>query len=361
MDTLSNSALRLQVLLERVKAGENRRIDALLQEVDQILRSRLTRADITPGQRARVEALLREVRAALGALQDRHSAAFRERLEALGLVVADTEAKSLAAALEGLETATTTAPALRAAVNSSPLSVRGAGGGLLLESFIAKWGEANIERIEGVIRRGFYEGQTTEQVVRTLRGTRAANYADGELAVSRRHARTVAHTALQHVAHVARLETMRANESVIKGYRWVATLDSRTSELCQSLDGRIFELGEGPMPPAHPNCRSTVVPVPKTWEELGIDLPELPEGTRASVGASGGGQVSAGMTYFEWLKTQPASFVAEALGPTRAKLFLKGGLSAEEFARLQLGRNFQPLTIEEMRAKAPKVFLLAGV
>ena len=358
---LKDQALRLQVLLERVKAGEDRRIDEFLREVDRTLRERLARADMRPGQRARVEALLRDVRASLSTLQDRYSEAFRDRLEALGAVVADTEAKSLAAALEGFDVATTAAPAIRAAIAASPLSVRGAGGGLLLESFVAKWGEANIERIEGVIRRGFFEGQTTEQVTRTLRGTKAANFADGELAVSRRHARTVAHTALQHVAHVARLETLRANADVLKGYQWVSTLDNLTSEICQSLDGRVFELGEGPVPPAHVNCRSTVVPVTKSFRELGIDLPEPPDGTRASVGASGGGQVPARLTYFTWLKTQPASFVEEALGPTRAKLFLAGGLSADEFARLQLGRNFQPLTIEEMREKAPKVFSRAGL
>ena len=155
----------------------------------------------------------------------------------------------------------------------------------------------------------------------------------------------------------ATVASAKANADIVEGYRWVSTLDSRTSELCQSLDGQRFDLGEGPMPPAHPNCRSTVVPVTKTFRELGIDLPELPEGTRASIG----GQVPASLTYFEWLKTQPASFVEEALGPTRAAVFLKGGLSADEFGKLQLGRNFRPLTIEEMRELAPKVFERAGV
>jgi SPP1 gp7 family putative phage head morphogenesis protein len=358
---LVDEGVRLQVLLERVKAGESQRIDAFLREEDRLLRDRLSRADLSPGQRTRIEALLTEVRAALKALQDRHSAAFKKRLEQLAALTADIEARSLSAALGGFDVATPTAPAIRAAVAAAPLSVRGPGGGMLLEAFIDKWGEANLERIEGVIRRGYFEGQTTEQVVRALRGTKAGNYADGELGVSRRHARTVAHTALQHVAHVARAETMQANAEILEGYRWVSTLDSKTSELCQSLDGQVFELGEGPMPPAHPNCRSTVVPVTKTFRELGLDLDEPPAGTRASVGASGGGQVPARLTYFEWLKAQPQDFVEEALGPTRAKVFLDGGISAEEFAKLQLGRNFEPLTIEQMRERAPKVFRRAGV
>lgn len=355
---LTNQSIRQQVLLERVKAGENTRIDAFLRQQDTRLREILTRGSLTAVQRDRVEALLREVRTALEAMHRDYSEALLKRLDALGETVADIETRSLAAALEGVDIATPpTAAALRAAVTAAPLSVRGAGGGMLLEPFIAGWASASIERVEGVIRRGYFEGRTTEQIVRDVRGTKAANYRDGILEVSRRNARTVVHTTVQHVATTARVQTMQGNADVVKGYRWISTLDSRTSEQCMALDQREFEFGEGPVPPAHPNCRSTIVPVTKTFRELGIDLPEVGEGTRASVE----GQVPASLSYFEWLKQQPAGFVEEALGAARAELFLKGGLSADEFATLQLGRNFQPLSIEEMRAKSPKVFERAGV
>lgn len=353
---LTDQAIRQQVLLERVKAGENTRLDVFLRQQDRRLREILTRASLTAVQRDRVEALLREVTAALEALHRDYRTELLARYAQLGETVADIEHRALAAALEGVAVAVPVEEVLRAAVNAAPLSVRGPGGGMLLEAFLLKWSEADIERTEGVIRRGYFEGRTTEQIVQDVRGTKAANYRDGILEVNRRNARTVVHTGVQHVAHVARAETMKANSDIVEGYRWVSTLDSRTSELCQSLDGQRFDLGEGPMPPAHPNCRSTVVPVTKTFREMGIDLPELPEGTRASIG----GQVPASLTYFEWLKTQPASFVEEALGPTRAAVFLKGGLSADEFGKLQLGRNFRPLTIVEMRERAPKVFERAG-
>ena len=357
MVALVDESIRLQVLLERLKAGEDRKIDAFLQEEAKAITARLKRANLSPGQTARAEALLAEIRETLRTLHDKRLGELRERMGELGDLVADTEAKSLAAALDGWETATPNAEMLRAAVNTSPLSVRGAGGGMLLDSFLQGWADADIERVEGTIRRGYFEGRTTEQVVRDVIGTKAANYRDGIVDVSRRNARTVVHTALQHVANTARVATMKANEDVVKGYRWVSTLDSRTSEICQALDGRQFDLGEGPIPPAHPNCRSTTVPVTKTFRELGIDIDEPPAGQRASED----GPVSASLTYFEWLKTQPESFVEEALGTTRAQLFLQGGLSADEFARLQLNRNFQPITLDQMRQLAPKVFERAGV
>lgn len=123
------------------------------------------------------------------------------------------------------------------------------------------------------------------------------------------------------------------------------------------MGGSGIELGKGPLPPAHPNCRSSIVPVTKSWRELGVDLDGLPPGMRSSVD----GPVDGSLSYYEWLKRQPPAFVEEALGPTRAALFLKGGIDAEEFARLQLDRNFQPLTLEELRRKIPAVFERAGV
>lgn len=357
MVALVDESIRLQVLLERIKAGEDRRIDAFLREEARLLSAELKRANLSPGRTARVEALLDLVRGALQDLHGRRLGELRERIGELAEVMADTEAKTLAAALGGWETATPAASVIQAAVFTAPLSVRGAGGGMLLDAFLKGAADADVERVTGAIRRGYFEGRTTEQVVRDVIGTKAGNYRDGILDMSRRNARTVVHTGLQHVANTARVETMKANEDIVDGYRWVSTLDGRTSETCRSLDGKQFDIGKGPVPPAHPNCRSTTVPVLKSWRELGIDIDEIPPGQRASQD----GPVSSTLTYYEWLKRQPASFVEEALGTTRAALFLRGGLDADEFARLQLNRNFEPLTLAELREKAPKVFERAGV
>jgi len=42
-------------------------------------------------------------------------------------------------------------------------------------------------------------------------------------------------------------------------------------------------------------------------------------------------------------------------------LFQEGGLTAAEFARLNLGRNFQPITLEQMSVKMPGAFEKAGL
>ncbi|MDO4979160.1 MAG: minor capsid protein [Candidatus Saccharibacteria bacterium] len=59
-------------------------------------------------------------------------------------------------------------------------------------------------------------------------------------------------------------------EMGFKYYRFLATLDNRTSEICQENDGNKIKVedaipGEN-MPPLHPNCRSTIVPYFKEYE-----------------------------------------------------------------------------------------------
>jgi hypothetical protein len=100
------------------------------------------------------------------------------------------------------------------------------------------------------------------------------------------------------------------------------------------------------------NCRSTTV------ADLDPKFDFLKEG-RTRSGEKG--PVDAKKDYYDWLKDQPPEFQDQALGPKRAKLFREGGLSADKFAELQLDRNFEPLTLAEMRALEPEAFKNAGL
>lgn len=52
-------------------------------------------------------------------------------------------------------------------------------------------------------------------------------------------------------------------ECGVEKYRFIATLDLRTSNTCAKLDGKIFNVKDGVpdvnMPPMHPFCRSTTI------------------------------------------------------------------------------------------------------
>ena len=352
-EPLTTSTIRHQVYLERLKSHEVNQFAAFLRQMDQRLRQRLeSSTPLTDFSRARLERLLASIERALQAIFDNYYEELAGHLTDLALYEAEFESRNLNAALANVETAIPAANQVRIAVFSAPLSVRGSDGGKLLEPFVRDWQANEIKRVTGAIRQGAFEGQTNAEIVRRLRGSKANQYRDGLLSITNRNAQSVVRTAVQHVASEARFQTWETNRRVVKGYRWVATLDSRTTQQCRSLDGQTFVLGKGPKPPVHVGCRSTTV------AELDQRFQFLKEGATRS---SKDGYVSAELTYYDWLKQQTPEFQNDALGPSRAKLFRDGGLTPKRFADLNLGRHFQPMTLAEMRKQEPEAFAQANL
>ena len=179
------------------------------------------------------------------------------------------------------------------------------------------------------IQTGLQQGLTTDQIVRGLRGTKATGYTDGiltgqgPLAVA-----TLVRTAASHASSVARAESFKAIG--VTKYRFLATLDSKTSIQCAANDGKVFDLDDGPVPPLHPNCRSGVVPY------FGD-----PIGNRASID----GPVPADQSFRQWLEGRPMAEQDEVLGKTRAGAWRAGRLSFDQM----VGRDMEPLTVAELR------------
>ena len=87
----------------------------------------------------------------------------------------------------------------------------------------------------------------------------------------------------------------------VEKYEIIATLDSKTSEICRRLDGKVFDMKDFQAgvtaPPFHPYCRTTTAPYFDDWEELGIN--------RERVARNDKGEkyfVDGNMTYKEWEK-----------------------------------------------------------
>ena len=80
----------------------------------------------------------------------------------------------------------------------------------------------------------------------------------------------------------------------------------------------------------------------KRFRELGINLDEMKGATKASMD----GQIPKDMTFDEWLKTKPKSFVESTLGKGRAELFLDGKINLSQLTDLR----GNPLTIKELVA-----------
>lgn len=237
--------------------------------------------------------------------------------------------------------------------------------GGLLRDWAANVEAGRMTAIRNAIRLGYVQGQTTDQIVRRIRGTQAANYADGIMEGSRRDLTSVVRTALSHTAAVAREQAYVANADLIKALAWLSVLDGRTTPQCIVRDGLRYTADASHKPIGHNvpwlqgpgrlhfGCRSSDVPVTKSFKELGIDAAELPEATRASMD----GQVPASVTYADWLAKQSAARQDEILGPTRGRLMRQGKVP---LAKMFTNRG-DFLTLDEMRARDASVFRRAGV
>lgn len=148
-----------------------------------------------------------------------------------------------------------------------------------------------------------------------------------------------------------------SEDDLIVGYQILAALDFNTRAICRSLDGKVFAKKTGPRPPFYEKCRCCAAPVTKTLRELGFDLPDFPVGTRASIR----GQVSATLTYYDWLAQQRAFEIERVLGQVRANVFLHGGLTPKAFAELQLDQNYRERTLAEFMEVAPLAFIRSGI
>lgn len=349
---LFDSLLRHQVYVQRLASSEALKFRQFLTYMDEDIRDRLVDEELTDIERSRLDRLLAGVDAALATDFETFRQEFLQSLQHIAEHEANFTQAALDAAAPDFETVIPTPDQMRAAIMSAPLSVTGHGRGKLLDALVADWAMAERQSVIGALKRGAFEGKTNAQLVREIRGTKAANFGDGILQQTSNHAERIVRTAIQHVATVAREQTLAANSDIVKEVQWVSTLDKRTCPICRSLDGKRFKNGKGPRPPIHINDRCTVIPV------LSGKYSFLNENaTRASME----GPVNADMSYYEWLKTQDAEFQDEVLGPTRGKLFRDGGLSAEQFAKLQLDRNFQPLTLDEMRERDSRAFKRADL
>lgn len=261
--------------------------------------------------------------------------------------------------------------------------------GRLLKDWADTMANEDIRRIHSAVQAGMVAGEDHATIARRVVGTARLKGADGVTELTRSQVQSIVRTAVQHVANGARDAFFDANRDILTEEQFVATLDSRTTPQCRALDGKKFEIGQGPRPPLHFNCRSLRVaaidgtllgdrPAKPTTERLLVieyaqknglgDIKSreaLPRGTKGEFDKWKRGRirqlvgpVPATSTYQTWLKNQSAAFQEEVLGVAKAKLFRQGGLPLDKFVDLNSGREF-PLS--ELAKKHAEAFRAAGL
>lgn len=388
-----DASLRHQIGLRRYGVGLTSRVARLLEQADleltARLRERLARfegkqVDFTSERWRLLLADIREARqVALRQYQDMS----RSELQALGVMEAQREAVLLGASIPiEVSFATVAADQLRAIATSRPFQ------GRFLRDWYRTVEEGDRRRLSQVLQLGMAQGETTDDIVRRVVGTRKRKYADGILAITRRDAQAVVRTAVNHVSNTARGYVWDANSDIITARIWTSTLDGRTSAICRARDGQGRPVGNNPLPPgvlplkpvdatppAHINCRSLMVAyidgvglvgnrptVTDTRNRRRREIDFRAEAKRSGKtvqqvrkdwAAKHIGQVPANTTYQDFLSRQPAPFQDEVLGPTRGKLFRAGGMKVNEF----VDRSGNQLTLKQLADTSPEAFVKAGL
>jgi len=163
------------------------------------------------------------------------------------------------------------------------------------------WGNTDIlaDNLSQILGGAMLGGQSMELTAKQIRD---------RFNVSKYYAERLIRTETNHFNN--EVDAMAYEEMGVDEYVFVATLDSRTSEMCQAMDNKVFKYSEREegynYPPLHPNCRST------TRGYLGKEA-EKDLQRRARNPQTGQTELIDNISYRDWIKqyTQPSQPVVE--------------------------------------------------
>ena len=115
-----------------------------------------------------------------------------------------------------------------------------------------------MTQLQNALERGMTDcvvrGVSKDELVKTLKARFGVSYSE---------ANRLARTELTYIQNQATKDSYI--QAGIQEYEYLAEVDDRTSELCQDLNGKRFNINAATVgvnyPPMHPNCRSTVLAV----------------------------------------------------------------------------------------------------
>jgi hypothetical protein len=341
---IADSLISGQLDLLRLGAYSQTEALALLDELGRVLESMLKTANLTGATKVRINSILSQAVNVIDRYYEEINRRAATTLTGMAQVQAQASARSISSALITVGTSLPSQTFLERLLTNS----------MIFGAKSASWWQRQAGdtafRFAAAVRQGLVQGETNEQIVRRVVGTTTT---PGVLTASRANARSLVHASIQTVANEARLETFRANADIVKGVKQLSTLDSHTTDICIAYSGAEWDLQGDPInktklpflggPPRHWGCRSVLVPITKTFKELGIDLPEPQRSQRASAD----GPIDAGTTFTAWLKRQSKEDQEAQLGKGRAELWRKGKITLTQL--LDLKGN--PMTLKQLERK----------
>lgn len=185
-------------------------------------------------------------------------------------------------------------------------------------------------KLENVLTVGIIQGTSNQEMAAELQKATNTAYSN---------AIRLVRTETNYIAGEATHKAYQ--EYGVEKYQFLATLDLSTSEICRSLDGKVFEEKERKAGvnchPMHPHCRSTDIPY----------IPDL-DGTRIARGSDGKTyKVDRNISYEEWYEKYVKGDAHELQAEKMIKNKSADKKQFEKYKEL-LGNN-TPKSIEEFQ------------
>jgi hypothetical protein len=264
--------------------------------------------------------------------------------------------------------------------------------------FVANNVTSYANEYDNAIKAGYIQRESMSQTVKRVKAV-----TDGLL---KREVETLTRTGMQHYTVQARQAMALDNLDIVDRELPLVVFDNRTSDKCLGISSEYgkkgWPIGESPKgyPPYHFNCRTSIIFLLKGQKELpstraavggrdtaeakrlfeekqarlaalrdkraeeradGKATPETASQVRYKGKADANifkpGQIDANIGVDTWLRDQPAYFIEDTLGKTKAKLFMSGEYKLERFVDAA-GRS---LSINELKARDADIFARLGL
>ena len=329
-DEILDLLLKRDLLLQRVSNGLSKEVASqYIKMIDEAINS-LGRVDISL---INMNKIIKEINSNIGLDYASVEDNFNE--------IAITEASFIPKAINGIvavDIMNKTLPdsLVNKIVKNSYLS-----DGLTIKQGFEKLDTRLQETFQNQIRLGVLNGDTTQTIIKNLKPY-MTDFKDNRI-------EALVKTAVSTVVNNTRMETYKQNESIFSGYQHHSVIDNRTTFICAERDTKRWNLDLKPIGhklpfkqvPVHWKCRSIMLPITKSYRELGLDIDEIPIGTRSSLN----GQIPADTSFTKWFEKQSADFKENYLGKGRYELYKDNKITLSDLVNQQ-GRT---LTIKELR------------
>ena len=375
-DKVQDLSIIHAINLERLKQDEVVKVLDILDDLGLSIQKQLEKIDPTgvgPTYRARrLAKLLQNVKATTKAHFSKAKAANSKGLSG----VASVSAKATQNIVNG-----SLGVSLGAALPSAA-TLQSLAGKVLIEGDVVSeyWKQQNAQVTGNFLRQmrmGVAGGEGLQSLIQRVRGTKENNFTDGIMNATKKKAETLVRSSVAAVNNEAIIKTYQANEDLFNGYQWMATLDSRTSDICKARSGLTWDKDFQPVghgigwsaPPAHFNCRSTVIGVLKPWADLAnkplpaVGAETLKEELTKSLMARGlspaliskainktqqsmDGFVAGDINFEDWLKGKTERFQKAILGDQKWELWNTGKIGFVDL----VDQKSHPRSLAELQA-----------